>query len=224
MCNHYRKGQKVIEWTQTRLGGVKVAAALTEIAEHTFPKYPAPIVIREGSERILTEMRWGIPRVIGQGRSKPVTNARNDRLTSRTWRECLQRRRCLIPATGYFEPGMGPVGRRGEILFTVREQPVFFLAGLWERDGDKGEETFAMVTTEPNATAARFHDRMPLAFNDEQAEQWLGDEALSPKCLAELCRGLPAEALLAHELPPLLRIVRPERKQKAQSKDEPELF
>jgi putative SOS response-associated peptidase YedK len=119
---------------------------------------------------------------------------------------------------------MGPVGRRGEIFFTVREQPVFFLAGLWEREADTGEETFAMVTTEPNATAARFHDRMPLALNDGDVEEWLGDEPLPPKRLAELCRGLPAEALLFHELPPPLAIVRPERKQKAQSEDEPELF
>jgi putative SOS response-associated peptidase YedK len=203
---------------------VNVAGALSEIAEHTFPKYPAPIVIEQRGERTLTEMRWGIPRQIGADKSKPVTNARNDKLQSRTWKECTQSRRCLIPATGYFEPGTGPSGRRGEILFTVRDQPVFFLAGLWERDRDTGEETFAMVTTEPNATAARFHDRMPLALDDGNVEEWLGDHPLPQNRLAELCRGLPAEALLCHELPPPLKIVRPERKQKAQREDEPELF
>jgi hypothetical protein len=44
MGNHYRKGQKVVEWTQVRLGDVGIADALRELvlAEHTYPKYPAP--------------------------------------------------------------------------------------------------------------------------------------------------------------------------------------
>ena len=61
-----------------------------------------------------------------------MTNARNDRLTGSTWRNATRKRRCLIPAIGYYEPGLGPVGAKGEILFTVRERPVFFFAGLWE--------------------------------------------------------------------------------------------
>jgi putative SOS response-associated peptidase YedK len=207
MCNHYRKGQKVIEWTQVRLGGVNVAAALGEIAEHTYPKYPAPIVIQQAGGRTLLSKTWGIPITIkgakGQPIVKPVTNARNDKLSGFTWRYAAAERRCLIPATGYFEPGLGPAGAKGEILFTVKERPVFFFAGLWEGDA------FTMVTTEPNEFVARFHDRMPVVLGDEDAVAWLGDQPLPSDRLAALCRGLPAEALLHDELPPKLKIVRP---------------
>ncbi len=209
MCNHYRKGQKVIEWTQVHLGGVKIAGALGEIAEHTYPKYPAPIVMQQAGERSLLSKSWGIPITIKGAKkavTKPVTNARNDKLSGFTWRYATAERRCLIPATGYYEPGLGPVGAKGEILFTVKDRPVFFFAGLWEGDA------FTLVTTEPNEFVARFHDRMPVVLADADADEWLGDQPLPADRLAALCRGLPPEALLHDELPPKLKVTRPEKK------------
>lgn len=147
MCNHYRKGQPVTEWTQVRLGGVGVSEFLGEIAEHTYPKFSAPVVVQQNGERSLVLKSLGIPITIKGAKKpivKPVTNARNDKLNGFTWRYSTAERRCLIPATGYYEPGLGPVGAKGEILFTVRERPVFLFAGLWEDDA------FTMVTTEPN--------------------------------------------------------------------------
>jgi len=220
MCNHYRKGQKVVEWSQVRLGGVQVASAFKEIAEHTYPKYPAPVVTQRDGVRELVEKSWGIPiavkGVAGKLVTKPVTNARNDRLTGSTWRNATRERRCLIPAVGYYEPGLGPVGAKGEILFTVRERPVFFFAGLWEND------SFTVVTTEPNEFVSRFHDRMPVVLEDADAEEWLGDEPLPADRLAALCRGLPSEALQYDELPAKLKIVRPSKP--APPDDSPMLF
>ncbi len=180
---------------------------IAEIHEHTFPKYPAPLVIAEGGERLLVEARWGVERFIGEGRTKPVTNARNDKLGSRTWKTCTETRRCLIPATGYFEPGLGPVGARGEILFTVTDRPAFFFAGLWDT-GKDGRE-FTMVTTEPNDFVHRYHDRMPVVLDDAGIEAWLGDSPLAPDEIVRLCRGLLSEALLHEELAPKLKIARP---------------
>lgn len=194
-----------------RLGGVKIAGALDEaiLAEHTYPKYLAPIVIQQAGERSLVTKSWGIPLTI-KGVTKPltklVTNARNDKLRGFTWRYSTDERRCLIPATGYFEPGLGPPGAKGEILFTVKERPMFFFAGLWEGDA------FTMVTTEPNDFVARFHDRMPVVLDDAEAEAWLGDQPLPAERLVTLCRGLPSEALHHDELPPMLKVTRPQKK------------
>ena len=74
MCNHYRKGQKVIEWSERRISGVSIPVALGEIAEHTYPKYPAPVVIQEDGARTLVSMPWGIPITI-KGAAKHVTPA-----------------------------------------------------------------------------------------------------------------------------------------------------
>jgi len=140
-----------------------------------------------------------------------LPNARSDKLTGYTWRYATKERRCLIPATGYYEPGLGPVGAKGEILFIVKERPLFFFAGLWEPIGDT--RAFTMVTTEPNDFVRQFHDRMPVVLSDDQAREWLGDTPLADDQLQRLCRGLPAEALDHETLPPKLRITKTGTKQ-----------
>jgi hypothetical protein len=81
MCNHYRKGQPVIEWTQFRINGLHIAQDFAEIVEHTWPKYPAPIVIQQDGRRSLVSKSWGIPITIkGDSKSfvKPVPPATTD--------------------------------------------------------------------------------------------------------------------------------------------------
>lgn len=210
MCNHYRTGQHALEFSETRIPGVRMSEALSEIREHIYPKYLAPVVVQENGGRHLVSLPWGVPVTMtgtgGKRFTKPVTNARNDKLTGYTWRYATQERRCLIPATGYFEPGQGPVGAKGEILFTVRERPAFFFAGLWEPHAEG--RAFTLVTTEPNEFVAQFHDRMPVVLADDDALAWLGDKPLADELLPVLCRGLPAEALHHEALPPKLKIAK----------------
>jgi putative SOS response-associated peptidase YedK len=221
MCNHYRKGPEVVRRSLEIIRGlVPGDIAPGDFPADTFPKRPAPVVMQERGTRTLVEMRWGVERFIGDGKTKPVTNARNDRLLSRTWKKCAETRRCLVPATGYYEPGRGPAGAKGKILFTVRERPVFFFAGLWDMNADG--RAFTLVTTEPNDFVRRFHDRMPVVLDDGQLDAWLGDEPLGEEQLRALCRGLPSEALMHEELPPALKISRPARKPR--NHDGPELF
>jgi putative SOS response-associated peptidase YedK len=195
---------------------------MPRLGMHFYPKRKAKIIIEEDGTRSLVEMGWGITRFIEDGKTKPVTNARTDKFQSRTWKSCVTARRCLIPASGYFEPGLGPVGARGEVLFTVKGRSRFFIAGLWDTEqGELAERTFTMVTTEPNAFVARFHDRMPVVLDDDGALAWIGDKPLADERLAALCGGLPAEALLHDEiaakpksdtLPPKLKVTRPSKK------------
>lgn len=213
MCNHYRKSPAVIDWALDRMvGTIHGIPDVSIFVDHTYPKYPAPIIMQASGARTLVAMRWGITRFIGDGKTKPVTNARNDKLLSRSWKSCAEQRRCLIPATGYYEPGLGPVGAKGEILFTVREQPIFFIAGLWEEEADG--RTFTMVTTEPNDYVRPYHDRMPVVLAAADLDVWLGDEPLPEPQLAALCRGLPADALVHEEIavPPKLTVERPAKR------------
>lgn len=204
MCNHY-------DITLFGWAGIKIPARRKKKLEeatfdsHLYPRRYAPIIFRDNGENIIEDMRWGVFAKI-QGAAKYITNARNDRLLkSVTWKQSAKTRRCLIPGCAYYEPGTGPAGRRGEIRFWVRERPQFFFAGLWDENPDDPDpakpRAFAMVTTEPNATAAQFHDRMPVVLSDEEAAAWLGDQPLPEERLLEFCRGLPAEALLYEMLP-----------------------
>ena len=205
MCIHYRIKPPEKDWSKDEVGsvsGLTIPAAMPITHEHIYPKYPAPVIVQQSGARTVEPMAWGVSRFIGQGKTKPVVNARNDKLLSRTWKSCTDVRRCLIPATGYFEPGLGPPGARGEILVTVKDRPLFLMAGLWE-DG-----TFTLVTTEPNELVRTYHDRMPVVLTDSEAEEWLGNEPLPEDRLMALCRGLPSGGLLHETIPPRLKITR----------------
>ena len=208
MCNHYQilKEKQIVlfEWSGSLLK-TRLPLPLPDFPTHIYPKYPAPVIIQQGGERNLVAKHWGIPMKI-KGATKMldrhVTNARNDKLGGYPWRFSVEERRCLIPATGYFEPGLGPVGLKGEIIFTVKEQPFFYFAGLWDCDA------FTMVTTDPNDYVQKYHDRMPVILAPSLATEWLGDEPLSDERLRVLCQGLPTEALQHEELPARLKITK----------------
>jgi putative SOS response-associated peptidase YedK len=222
MCNHYRDTAAIADHARA-IRRLAIPLDLPNLPVEIFPKRLAKVLVQSGGERSVAVKAWGVPVEIkgakGQRLIKPVTNARNDKLTGYVWRYAVQKRRCLIPATGYYEPGLGPVGAKGEILFTVKERPCFFLAGLW--DGD----AFTMVTTEPNEFVRQFHDRMPVVLGETEAVAWLGDEPLAAADLAHLCCGLPVEALHHEPLPPRLKVTRLAKDTKPpQADDEPTLF
>ena len=202
MCNHYKPGDdpEAFEVAVMEM----LARVLTEPRKEQtdmWPKRDAPIVYLREDGPVLDRMRWGVAVSI-RGKTSYVTNARNDKLLSSfTWKFAVRERRCLIPARGYFEPGTGPTGARGELYFTLKNRPRFYFAGLWDTDRDElGTRAFAMVTTEPNAYAARFHDRMPVVLSDADAKVWLGDKALPDDQLLALCRPLPDDVMQHSEI------------------------
>ena len=201
MCNHYEKNVEVISWAAGFFGvthdltPVSVEGDVLPVPYEAWPKWKAPVVYSRAAGPVLTAMRWGVS-VKVNGKLNNVTNARDDKLAGYPWRYAVAERRCLIPASAYFEPGLGPPGARGEIRFAVRDRPCFFIAGLWDQDdGVDGERGFTLVTTKPNDYAARFHDRMPVVLSDSDAREWLGHAPLAPDRLAALCRGAPSEIL-----------------------------
>lgn len=207
MCNHYQisKDQQaaLFQWMAPLLKN-SIPDPAPEFTSHIYPKYPAPVIIQQGGERFLSLKKWGIPLKI-KGATKMlerhVTNARNDKLLNYPWRISVAERRCLIPATGYYEPGLGPVGNKGEICFSLKAQPFFYFAGLWE------EGAFTMVTTDPNDYVRNYHDRMPVILASHLATEWLGDEPLDKERLRMLCEGLPMDALQHEEVssPPSIK-------------------
>jgi putative SOS response-associated peptidase YedK len=130
------------------------------------PTNPAPVVMPDGS---LRTMRWGFQRrVPGVTKIlyKPIVNAREDKLASRTWKTAIDERRCLIPASAYYE-WSGPSGNKRTHRFTRTDDALMWIAGIWE-DGKDFGECFSMITTEPNAVAAAVHDRMPAVLREEE--------------------------------------------------------
>jgi putative SOS response-associated peptidase YedK len=142
------------------------------------PTQEAPVVrVREG-EREVALLRWGLVPYWAKDLKvgTKMINARAEGVeTKPAFREAVKSRRCIVPASGFFE-WQGEPGRKQPFAITVGDQTLFALAGLWERwkppDGEP-VETFTIVTTDANEAVARIHDRMPVILPPDAVETWL---------------------------------------------------
>jgi len=143
------------------------------------PQSPIAIVREENNERHFALVRWGfIPSWVKEIKpGKPLINARSETLLEKpSFRNAIRRRRCLIPADGYYE-WLGDVpGKKIPYFIHRPDHSLFAFAGLWEHwlGADGSElETAAIITTAPNNTLAQIHDRMPALMQPEKYAQWL---------------------------------------------------
>jgi len=145
------------------------------------PTQEAPIVraAKEGG-REAAMLRWGLVPFWAKDVKigSQMINARAETVAEKpAFRHAFQQRRCLVPATGFFE-WRGEPGRKQAFAITVPERPLFAFAGLWERWKPKdapGEpvETFTIVTTDANESVAPVHDRMPVILPPAAYDEWL---------------------------------------------------
>lgn len=144
------------------------------------PTQPVPVMRRdpEGPTLQATLMRWGlIPSwATDPGIGARTINARSETAASRpSFREPLQKRRCLIPADGFYEWQRGAKGKQ-PFCFEIGDGGIFAFAGLWGRwRGPDGEviHSCTILTTTPNELLADVHDRMPVILAPEHHGRWL---------------------------------------------------
>ncbi len=158
---------------------------------------------REG-ERRLDLVRWGlVPWFVPEpGPAARMINARAETAaTSPAFREALRRRRCLVPADGFYE--WQAVGRGPKQPYYVRRAdggPIVF-AGLWERwRGKDGRrlDSCTILTTAPNELLAPIHDRMPVLLDRSAWATWLDRDVGDVERLRELLATPPPVELVAY--------------------------
>jgi putative SOS response-associated peptidase YedK len=157
--------------------------------------------------RVLRAARWGLvphwaPDLRGAART---INARAETLLERpTYRPLLERRRCLIPADGFYEWRSDPDGVRRPLLFTLPGEEPFAFAGLWSSwrapGRDEWVDTCTIVTTTPNEVVAHVHDRMPVILPRAAEERWL-DRAVAPEEATTLLRPYDGPMAMAEVAP-----------------------
>jgi putative SOS response-associated peptidase YedK len=138
-------------------------------------------VMRRGltGQREFALVRWGfIPSWVKEVQpGRPLINARAETIYEKpSFKNAIRRRRCLIPADGFYE-WQGDVPRKKQAYYIHRpDQGVFAFAGIWEHwlgsDGSELESA-AMITTEPGLPVATIHDRSPVVIAPENFERWL---------------------------------------------------
>lgn len=114
-------------------------------------------------------------------------NARSEELAQKPfWRDAFRQFRCLVPATGWRE--FKAEGKLKQPYQFRLEQRLFAFAGLWSRwTSPDGEliDSFTVITTEPNARALEYHDRMPLVLAPQLYDDWLDPRADAEQLLVE---------------------------------------
>ena len=129
----------------------------------------------------LRSMRWWL---VPYWASEPSTkysmfNARSETLaTSRAFREPFKRRRCIIPASGYYEWQKGSNKQKLPFYMTPDDDPGFAFAGLWDRWEGDGQviESCTMVTTAAPDSMKHIHHRIPVHLTTGGARQWVSGE------------------------------------------------
>lgn len=126
-------------------------------------------------------------------------NARAETLLEKpSFSESFQRRRCLIPADGFYEWKRS--GRSKQpYYFQLQDEGPFAFAGIWDQWQGDGRLLIscAIITTTPNELLASIHDRMPVILAPASQHAWLNNEATSAE-LRALLLPLPAEQMKAH--------------------------
>lgn len=149
----------------------------------------------------LASMRWGlIPNWAKSVESSPLINARAETIGEKpSFKAAYQRRRCLVPADGFFE-----WKRQHRInqphYFQIDGGKTFFMAGLWEswqQPEGTALESFTIITTQANALMRKYHDRMPVILDHEKQLQWLGhlESPLAPNLESEIFTSFPAKRM-----------------------------
>jgi putative SOS response-associated peptidase YedK len=155
------------------------------------PTQPVAAVRPTDEGRELVLLRWGlIPSWSKDAKiGYKLINARAETVAEKpSFRSAFKQRRCLIPASGFYEWQKKGTGRKQPFFICPRDGELFSFAGLWERWHDpEGEEvqSCTILTTTANEVMQPIHDRMPVILGQSAEEKWL-----DPRASADALRSL----------------------------------
>lgn len=213
---------------KTPLGDIQVLFETAGPVPNLPPRYNAAptdnlAVVRFNPQtrtRALDLLRWGLVPLWAKDPSfgPKCINARAETVaTNNIFRDAFERRRCLIPADGFYEwrKRGGPKNPKEKPLpyaIVPADGGLFAFAGLWERWKNPADgavlRSFTIVTGKPNALAAPIHDRMPVILPADAWPVWLGESEASLEELLALLVPYPAELMRVYPVGPAVGNVR----------------
>ena len=141
--------------------------------------WAAVVSLNRASQRSVFPMKWGF-----RMDRQLLINARSETAAQKpTFRQSMQERRCLIPASAYFEwdHRTKPLTK---YRFALPDAPLLWLAGLYRFEPDSRWPVFTVLTRPAAAAVADFHDRMPVLMPTQLHGQWL-DRSTPPQALLD---------------------------------------
>lgn len=162
------------------------------------------LAVRESAGgREMTFFKWGLVPSWAKDPSvgAKLINARSETVEEKpSFREAFRRRRCIIPADGFYEWARRGGGGKQPFFFRMRDERPFGFAGLWERWEREGRviNSCTILTAAANDVLRPVHERMPVILHPEEYELWLEGSERDGGPLRELLRPYPAEEMVGY--------------------------
>ncbi len=176
------------------------------------PTQEVAVIRATPNGRELARLRWGLVPSWAKDPSigNRMINARAETVAEKpSFRAAFKRRRCLVPADGFYEWQKLADGTKQPFHMRLKNRRPFAIAGLWERwqSEDPQEaplDSFTLITTEANALTEQVHHRMPVILSGPERRTWLDPNQTDRTCLEDLLKPYAPEAM---EIFPVSRFV-----------------
>ena len=180
----------------------EVFAERLERSWNVAPTDPVYVIAERDGQRQLGSMKWGlIPHWAKDTRSIHI-NARSETIaTTPAFRDSFARKRCLIPADGFYEWEPADKGRTPHWVYRADGYPMVF-AGIWasRKDPETGEwqRTCSIITKGAEGVISSIHDRMPVSLVPEVWDSWLDRDMEDPEAALSLIQTIEPDSIMEH--------------------------
>lgn len=134
----------------------------------------------KGDTRRIMKVRWGLVPQWADVGGKPLFNARGETINQKpSFREAYQKRRCIVPANGFYEWQKTDNARTPYYVYRRDETP-FAFAGIWDMKKNPNGEILlsaSIITTAASGKFANIHQRFPVPLEKENWDEWLNRQA-----------------------------------------------
>jgi putative SOS response-associated peptidase YedK len=189
-------------------GAEAPAEQLLDPSYNVAPTNDVWVIHEDGTSRRLEPFHWGLVPFWAKDPSvgNRMINARSETLLERNaYKNAYRKRRCIIPADGFYEWKKIDGQKKKQPYFIARTdgEPMAF-AGLWEswRPKDRPDEpplhSCTVITGEPNEAVREVHDRMPVILPPGAWDRWLDPDEHDTDLLGELLVPAPAQLITLH--------------------------
>ena len=218
MCGRFTLTERNGKLIEARLG--LTDGALDAIGDYV-PRYniaptqPYFVLVTRYENRAILPARWGLLPYWSKdaSRASQAINAKSETVESTpTFREAFRKRRCVVPADGFYEWTGGRSARQA-LWIRRRDGQLLLFAGLyeeWKPAAGNRETTFTILTCAANSTMAAVHNRMPVILSDRDADDWMNPREADPIALKRMLIPVNNDVLEMRPVSALVNDVRNE--------------
>jgi putative SOS response-associated peptidase YedK len=201
----------------------EVVAERLEPNWNVAPTDPVYVIAEREGVRTLGAMSWGLVPHWAKGTQSVHINSRAETVaTNPAFRESFTRRRCLIPADGFYEWEPKERGGAPHWVYRADGHPMAF-AGIWASRQDPGtdiwQRTCSIITTVADGAVSPIHDRMPVLLHPSVWDAWLDRGLQDREAVTGLLQTVDPELIMEHPVSRLVNSVKnngPELREKAE--------